>query len=190
MERKRMIDVTNKKLRLLVTKDCPNHCPLCCNNRFDFEKLPVVDRWDYEEIMITGGEPMLFPAHLYELVRHIRGIQKLMGMPRSKIYVYTADILIIDSAAIMGVIDGIVYTPHSRKDVQKFIYMDTHIREFSGRDLEHKSLRINLFPDVKSMFPMNFNRSIYWDVKNIEWIKDCPVPKGEDFRRIDKLWEL
>ena len=49
----------NKKLRLLVTTKCPNKCPMCCNNSWDFSSLPVVDRWDYEEIMITGGEPLI-----------------------------------------------------------------------------------------------------------------------------------
>jgi hypothetical protein len=38
----------NKKLRLLVTTQCPNKCPVCCNDSWDFSKLPVVDRWDYE----------------------------------------------------------------------------------------------------------------------------------------------
>lgn len=47
----------NKKLRLLVTAKCHNKCPMCCNNQFDFEKIPVVDRLDYDEISITGGEP-------------------------------------------------------------------------------------------------------------------------------------
>lgn len=50
----------NKKLRLLVTDKCPNKCPLCCNNQFDLEKIPVVERWDYDEISITGVEPLMF----------------------------------------------------------------------------------------------------------------------------------
>lgn len=48
----------NKKLRLLVTEKCHNKCPMCCNNKFDIEKIPVVDRFDYDEISITGGEPL------------------------------------------------------------------------------------------------------------------------------------
>ena len=44
----------NKKLRLLVTATCHNRCPLCCNKQFKFDEIPVVDRFDYEEIMITG----------------------------------------------------------------------------------------------------------------------------------------
>ena len=42
----------NKKLRLLVTAKCHNKCPMCCNNQFDFEEIPVGDRLDYDEISI------------------------------------------------------------------------------------------------------------------------------------------
>lgn len=42
----------NKKLKLLVTAKCHNKCPMCCNNQFDFEEIPVVDRLDYDEISI------------------------------------------------------------------------------------------------------------------------------------------
>ena len=45
-----------EKLRLLVTTKCPNKCPMCCNNSWDFSKLPVVEHFNYKEIMITGGE--------------------------------------------------------------------------------------------------------------------------------------
>lgn len=53
-----------EKLRLLVTTKCPNKCPMCCNNSWDFSKLPVVEHFNYKEIMITGGEPLLFPEKL------------------------------------------------------------------------------------------------------------------------------
>lgn len=49
-----------EKLRLLVTTKCPNKCPMCCNNSWDFSKLPVVEHFNYKEIMITGGEPFCF----------------------------------------------------------------------------------------------------------------------------------
>lgn len=183
----------NKKLRLLVTTDCPNHCPLCCNNRFDFDKLPVVDRWDYDEIMITGGEPMLFPAHLHNILRTIRETQKVMGIPRSKIYVYTANINILCSAVTMNALDGIVYTPHSEKELIRFLGINARITDF---DVDYKSLRLNLFPDIKKLLEdkriagYKGTYLSYWQVKDIKWVKDCPVPEGEDFRRIAKLWEM
>lgn len=42
-----------EKLRLLVTTKCPNKCPMCCNNSWDFSKLPVVEHFNYKEIMIN-----------------------------------------------------------------------------------------------------------------------------------------
>ena len=62
----------NKKLRLPVTTSCPDKCPMCCNNSWDFSKLPVVDRWNYDEIMITGGKPLLFGNELPILISSIR----------------------------------------------------------------------------------------------------------------------
>lgn len=44
---------------------------MCCNNQFDFNKLPIVDRWDYDEIMITGGEPLLYDNSLVGLLLSI-----------------------------------------------------------------------------------------------------------------------
>lgn len=185
MERKKLIDVTNKKLRLLVTTDCPNHCPLCCNNRFDFDKLPIVDRWDYDEIMITGGEPLLFAPSIGRLVDSIRGIQGAMGIKPSKIYVYTAKALRL--LEVLPYLSGVVYTPHSKRDLEEFICMNEDLRlRYNYKNL---SLRLNLFPDIKAMLSENVDLSL-WQVKDIKWVKDCPVPEGEDFRRIAKLWEM
>ena len=66
-----------EKLRLLVTTKCPNKCPMCCNNSWDFSKLPVVEHFNYKEIMITGGEPLLFPEKLANLAESIKTVQKL-----------------------------------------------------------------------------------------------------------------
>lgn len=78
----------NKKLRLFVTTRCPNKCPMCYNNSWDFSKLPVVDRWNYEEIMITGGEPLLFNNSLLGLVLSIKDITKVMGNSPKNLYLY------------------------------------------------------------------------------------------------------
>lgn len=181
------METINKKLRLLVTTYCPNNCPLCCNKGWDFSKLPVVDRWDYEEVMITGGEPLTFIPDIVFLIEDIRAIQYAMGV-NSKIYVYTA---IADKGNFfpaLEVADGIVYTPHSKEDVKKFINLN-HILLQDPRWSANKSLRLNLFPNIKAMLPEGTDLS-KWQVKDIEWIENCPVPKGEDFRRINKLWEL
>lgn len=173
----------NKKLRLLVTTKCPNKCPMCCNNSWDFSKLPVVDRWDYEEIMITGGEPLQYSVNTVNLIELIRGITELQGIS-PKIYVYTS---IASFGKLFNTIeasDGVVLTPHSKKDIEFFIYTNDYLLSYPPKDV---SLRLNLFPDIKEMLPKDIDLSL-WQVKDMEWIKDCPVPEGEDFRRINILW--
>lgn len=79
-----------EKLRLLVTTKCPNKCPMCCNNSWDFSKLPVVEHFNYKEIMITGGEPLLFPEKLVNLAESIKTVQKLAYGNKGKLFLYTA----------------------------------------------------------------------------------------------------
>lgn len=181
----------NKKLRLLVTTRCPNKCPMCCNNQFDFSKLPVVDRWNYDEIMITGGEPLLFTNALNDLIESIC-IKALNYNKYPNIYVYTsyfkAGISPIKEIIFNPYIAGIVLTLHNKEDIEKFVLLNAALHHKSYSSIvNEKSLRLNLFPDMKALLPKDIDLSL-WQVKDIEWKKDCPVPEGEDFRRIANLW--
>lgn len=185
----------NKKLRLLVTEKCHNKCPMCCNNQFDIEKIPVVDRFDYDEISITGGEPLLYDCgrKTIRLVRSIRAVCHAMGFPAAKFYLYTSyfgfDTLIDCSYDF----DGICLTPHKKVDIDKFININSIMLEMKkSGDINNSfnpycSLRLNLFADMKALLPKDIDLSL-WKVKEMEWIKDCPVSEGEDFRRIAKLF--
>lgn len=185
----------NKKLRLLVTAKCHNKCPMCCNNQFDFEKIPVVDRLDYDEISITGGEPLLAECgcKTFDLVDSIKNIQQAMGLPESKFYLYTSYFGGVTLKICSDDFDGICLTPHKKVDVEEFIDINAKMLE-QKRNGELNdcfnpdcSLRPNLFADMKALLPKDIDLSL-WKVKEMEWIKDCPVPEGEDFRRIAKLF--
>lgn len=177
----------NKKLRLLVTTRCRNKCPMCCNNQFDFSKLPVVDRWDYDEIMITGGEPLLFGNNLLGIILSIKDIIEVTGNT-TKIFVYTS---VCDYEKVLDIlpeINGIVLTPHKESDIQDFIQLNNFLS--LRKDyfyVENASLRLNLFSDMKALLPKDIDLSL-WQVKDMEWVENCPVPEGEDFRRIANLW--
>lgn len=174
----------NKKLRLLVTTLCPNKCPLCCNNSWDFSKLPVVNRWNYDEIMFTGGEPLLFLDEVVTLAKSIKTIAKEEGN-NPKLYIYTAVCDVGNVTFVIRHVDGIVLTLHNLSDIPKFIALNDAMRHndsFNG-----KSMRLNLFSNIKEVLPKDIDLSM-WYIKDIEWIKDCPVPKGEDFRRVSELW--
>ena len=192
---KQNIGIMNKKLRLLVTAKCHNKCPMCCNNQFDFEKIPVVDRLDYDEISITGGEPLLpGSSHLTTwLVGGIKATQYAMGFPKSKFYLYTAffDFDILRDCSYE--FDGICLTPHKKVDIEEFISINAKMLDLKRNHCvdwnfdPDCSLRLNLFSYMKALLPKEIDLSM-WKVKDMEWVKDCPVPEGEDFRRIKELF--
>ena len=185
----------NKKLRLLVTAECDRHCPLCCNNRFDFDKIPVVeDLGAYDEIDITGGEPMLFPIRTYKLIQSIRKSDEYTGK-HTIIYLYTAQFPSLPTPVAIDIfrdLDGICFTPHDERGVWDFIKLNSAVSFIKNDKI---SLRLNIFQSVRPLFrKINAFRGTIeenyprWKVKKMKWIKDCPVPDGEDFRRIKTIW--
>lgn len=164
----------NRRLQLLVTTDCPNHCPLCCSNSWDFSKLPSVTDFDVVELVwsIKTLSPILYP-----------------GEDAPKIYVYTSIAAYLPIRQLLNVVDGIVLTPHSKDDVKRFIKLNKILGIYLAENPRLKpSLRLNLFKNIKDMLPEDIDLSI-WKVKDMEWIKDCPVPKSEGFKRLSILWK-
>ena len=174
----------NKKLRLVVTAKCPNKCPLCCNNRFDLNNIPIFDRVNYEEISITGGELMLFPDEVSELCYFILKAAEFQGY-KPKIWLYTSRINTKNFSSILSFADGVCFTPHSAADVASFKEVNDALLKGEWCELENFSLRLNLFTEQEKL--LEGEDLSLWKVKHMEWIKDCPVPEGEDFRRIARL---
>lgn len=85
--------------------------------------------------------------------------------------------------------DGVVYTPHSVNDVHGLLEANNFLLDYKDELMESKSLRLNLFPDIKKHIPDNTDLSL-WKVKDMKWIKDCPVPADEEFKRVAELWEV
>ena len=155
-----------EKLRLLVTTKCPNKCPMCCNNSWDFSKLPVVEHFNYKEIMITGGEPLLFPEKLANLAESIKTVQKLAYGNKGKLFLYTALADMLPN--YIRYFDGVVYTPHSVNDIHSLLEANNFLLDYKDD---------------------NTDLSL-WKVKDMQWIKDCPVPADEEFKRVAELWEV
>lgn len=188
----------NRKLRLLVTDKCPRSCPKCCNGNFDLAALPVVDRWDYDEISLTGGEPLMFPTPLAErLAQGIRVVCDAKGFAVPRIFLYTAlfDVTRLNYAT--HVFDGLTLTPHAAEDVGNFLLLNRILTKIHIRDRCKPgcSLRLNLFPDMRSVLdgfirddPERVGDLSLWDIRSKEWLDECPVPEGEDFRRIARPW--
>ena len=186
------VEITkNTKLRLLVTAKCHNNCPLCCNKQFNLNNLPVVDRWDYDEVCITGGEPLSTTRVTHKVIDLIEGIRAIWNAQgrSGKIYVYTSTrrVDLLSKAAIHA--DGIVYTIHGIHEgnvLTHFIHDNFKLIHDSS-----KSFRLNYFKGDEKYLPQSgFLRGhlfTCWKVKVMEWIPNCPVPQGEDFRKIKSL---
>lgn len=162
-----------EKLRLLLFAECERNCPGCCNNDWDLSSLPqIVYYTGYDEILLTGGEPLLHP----NIVKHtIRRIRKETATP---IYLYTATNNVTAFLDILQYVDGICLTIHEQRDVQPFKILNKILMTIntSGR-----SLRLNIFHNI---ILGNINL-IKWKVKNnIAWIKNYPLPENEIFMRL------
>ena len=170
-----------KKLRLLFTETCNRKCPGCCNKDWELDKLEKVSHFDYDEILITGGEPLLFPKQLVGYVNAIRTVSK------AKIYVYTALTVLNRTFKplydVIKSVDGITLTLHDQKDVDNLSHVLYSINndKKTYEAFKGKSLRLNIFKGIDTGM-MNLTG---WEVKrDMVWIENCPLPKDEEFRRV------
>jgi MoaA/NifB/PqqE/SkfB family radical SAM enzyme len=172
----------SKILRLLVTKDCHRSCPGCCNNDWDLDNLPrpigLLSYLRYDEVLLTGGEPLLRLKTLYDIVKNIRSLNNY-----AKIYVYTNKLdVLTDLLYAWKITDGLTITLHNQEDADKFVDIYRQLPNW----VLHKSNRLNIFEDIKlDIIECNNTWLCGFKLKqNIQWIKDCPLPKNETFMRL------
>ncbi len=169
-----------KKLRLLLFEDCNRKCAGCCNKDWNLKTLEVeTDFTQYDTIMLTGGEPLLKPDVVLKTIKKIRKQNK-----RANIYMYTA---MVDNpkliAKVLEKLDGITLTLHTHIDGRLLNNVNNELIK-SKVMYKNKSLKLNIFSGVT----VYFLDKIFWnDIKeHIEWIKDCPLPEGEVFKRLEE----
>lgn len=166
-----------KKLRLLLLTECNRTCKGCCNKDWNLEELPVcTDFQGYSEIILTGGEPLLQPDLVKEVVERIR------TETDADIILYTAKTDDIHALrGVLSVIDGITVTLHTRKDVLPFANFNMAL---TPSEKQGKSLRLNVFNGIN----IGEEDTGGWRVKGgIRWMKDCPLPKDEVFKKLGSL---
>jgi organic radical activating enzyme len=160
------------KLRLLLWDECNRKCKGCCNKGFDLPALPECASFDgFDLIMLTGGEPMLYPVRLLDVISRIQ-------VTDTPILVYTAKV--DDTAAAISVlseVQGVTVTIHSKRDIDA---VETFDQAIMKHGLGDRSLRLNIFHGIRKP-----TLTAPWVVKsNIQWIKDCPLPEGEVLMRV------
>ena len=165
-----------KKLRLLLTEKCNRACAGCCNKDWDLESLNEVESFaGYEEVLLTGGEPMLDPQLVATVCKDI-----INENPSARIYLYTAKSKrAIDLIAMLHWLDGITLTLHESYDVNGFNLLQDWLKLMP--EMAYKSMRLNVFEGVD----MSKSDTMGWQVKwNMKWIKNCPLPQDEEFKRL------
>ena len=168
------------KLRLLITPDCNRNCKMCCNKNFDLLQLPPISLTEYklyDEISLTGGEPMLYPWSVLDTLMNIREYSGYQG----KINLYTAMPDAPELKNVLKLIDGLTVSVHDPKAL-------ADLAEFNDSlvlgDVRGKTLRCKLAPQVHQYAKVASYRFPAWDVETFNWIVDCPLPEGEEFKRL------
>jgi len=161
------------KLRLLITDRCNQKCKWCQNKHWDLSALPRETSFgQYDEVMLTGGEPLLVPELLISTAKNIRKTSN------AKIYLYTAKIDDWKTVlAVLHFVDGMSVTPHSQTDVLYFKILNEILRD----SRLGKSLKLNLFTDYEFVIEDNLD---LWRVKQKKWFKVKHIPKNEVFKRV------
>ena len=99
-------------MRVFVTEKCNRRCRGCIKKAMrDLKRVSFDELKKYDEIIITGGEPMLISERCVEMVHRLR-FQGYTG----KIYLYTSDASKVGrywgADMLIDEVDGITFTVH------------------------------------------------------------------------------
>jgi organic radical activating enzyme len=166
------------KARVIVTALCNRHCPNCCNQQEIFDTAARIkstkELLAFEEVIITGGEPMLISNKVIMFLHELRYHFRYTG----KIYIYTAlynETLKMDYRELLKYIDGIHYTVH-------FEALDKEISEL--RDLSQMlpkrsrlSFRLSIDTRLYGKYDFsNIDFSAWSVVRRMIWLDKCKLP--------------
>ena len=171
----------NTQARVLITKLCHRNCPNCCskytsivkdaiesNNTKDFKK--------YDVVMITGGEPMLFPD---KVITFTRALKK--QNPNVKVFLYTA-LYTKRLREVMEVVDGVHFTIHAeatKQDIEDFQLFQGIANTFK---LGGYTKSFRLYCDPNCLIPFTLYPWLWKRMEIKPWIMegDCKLPDNED----------
>lgn len=161
--------------RVIVTYQCNRICPGCCNSKlFNVPKISNISELkEYEEVVLTGGEPMLFPGDLLKLIKRLKR-QNIA----QKIFLYTACLVADEYPKILNRIDGITVTLHANAtddDIRNLKYMS---EKLYGEDLD---MRLFIDERVYEKYDLsNICMKTWTVVRKLKWKDKCDPAEHED----------
>lgn len=173
-----------KTARVIVTYDCHRNCPNCCNEHLkNVLEVKFDDLLKYEEVVITGGEPMMIGARVVEMIHRLRA-SGYKGM----IWLYTADLNANrwPDKAVLREVSGVTYTFHYEY-TQRDISVLKRLTEYLSK-IDTSNMHNRLIIDSRLLHELNWEDIIpgmgagAWDcVRWLEWKNDeCPIPNNEE----------
>jgi len=172
------------KARVIITEKCDKKCKYCCNKQENIKSVmqPISYIEDVlkfqpncKEVMITGGEPMLRP-HLVKQI--VFSMKKWNSRWRKdiKVYLYSA-MYTHHLGEVMPFIDGLQYTLHTSTDMDMYRFYELQ-RELSRYKYSVRSFRLYIRQNITDM--INIRPSLWNRVEVKPWIVDCPLPSDEE----------
>lgn len=167
-----------KTARVIVTFGCNRKCPGCCNSKLPEYRTVHTDEelMKYQEIVITGGEPMLIPGKVLEFINRIwdKGY-------RGKMYMYSSfwngkGI----SKEILKELDGLTFTLHAECTDEDIIALKnlSNCGILQNKDFGSRLIIDKMVYDRYDLSNVNFSR---WSViRKSEWKETCSPTPNED----------
>ncbi len=124
--------------RIIMTFKCDKACPGCANTYGSVmgkaqPLYSVRQLKNYKNLVISGGEPMLYPERTLKLVQVLK-----KWVPQAKLFLYTAYYRNAgDIEKILPYIDGVNYTVHkeaNEKDIKEFYEFQQAIKKFPNKN--------------------------------------------------------
>lgn len=173
-----------KIARVIVTYDCSRNCQKYCNQHIkDVPEVHFEDLLEYEELVITGGEPMLIGPRVVEMIHRLRAAGY-----KGLIWLYSADINVNrwPDIAVLKEVSGITYTFHYEY-IQKDIMALKRLTEYLSA-IDTSNMHNRLIIDSRLLNEFNWEDIIpgmgsdSWDcIRWLEWKTDeCPIPDNEE----------
>ena len=175
-----------KKAMLIVTRECHRHCRNCCNdlpaNQKYWNAADVLHGTDdisclagYDEVRLTGGEPLLYEETVGALLHFLRNQNKDQDL-----YLYTS-ICTPHVENMLTVLQGVTFSMHHPLKVDDHI----HLHLMHNLALRHQdvSFRLSIDPAISAQLPIYPTR--WSQIKTTPMLEECPPPADTDIY----LWE-
>ena len=178
--------IVMKTARILVTLDCNRNCSYCCNKnleQYNYARVLSLERLnDYDEFVLSGGEPLLNPKRTINIIKYLKE-----EYPLTPIYLYTQT-WVKGMRKILSMVDGLTYTihhPSTKNDGLNFYCTQIGVQDTGI------TARLNVMDGVDTGSIVYRLDSKVWDkIRIVPVLECCPLPEHEDLLVLDTTIDL